>query len=186
MNALVSSKFMKREFFIHFSFWFSFFVLFSIFRNHITLSYWPFWVGGILGTALPDLDHFIYAFFLKPQELTAQRVGHLLKVRNIKRAVTLLYETRYERKSLVFHTFIFQLIFAVLAFFVLSSSTSIFARGMVLAFLIHLSVDQLADFMDMKNLGNWGNLFPKEMDRKHSIIYMFASVLLIILMGVLM
>lgn len=176
---------MRREFFIHFSFWFSFFVLFTIFGNHLTLSYWPFWVGGLLGTILPDLDHFIYALFLDPQELTAQRVGHLLRGRNIKRVITLLYETRYERKSLVFHTFIFQLIFVILAFLILTSSTSILARGVVLAFLIHLSVDQLADLMDIKTLGNWGNLFPKEMDRKYSIIYITGTMLLTLLMGIL-
>ena len=177
---------MRREFFIHFSFWFSFFVLFSIVGGHLTLNYWPFWVGGLLGTALPDLDHFIYALFLDPQELTAQRVEHLLKGRNIKRVVTLLYETRYERKSLVCHTFIFQAIFIVLSFLVLSSSTSIFARGVVLAFLVHISVDQLADLMDIKNLNNWGNIFPKEMDQRFSLIYIIAIMLLTLLMGILM
>ncbi len=176
---------MRREFFIHFSFWFSFFVLFTILGNNLTFSYWPFWVGGLIGTILPDLDHIIYALFLDPQELTAQRVGHLLRGKNIKRVITLLYETRYERKSLVFHTFIFQIIFFVLAFLVLSSSTSLFAKGLVLAFLIHLSVDQLADFIDIKTLGNWGSLFPKEMDRKYSMIYILSTMLLTLLMGIL-
>lgn len=177
---------MKREFFIHFSFWFSFFVIFSIVGNHLKIYYWPFWVGGLIGTTLPDLDHFIYALFLDPQELTSQRVGHLLKGGNIKRVITLLYETRYERKNLVFHTFLFQTIFVVLTFLVLSSSTSIFARGVVLAFLIHLSVDQLVDFVDIKSLETWGNIFPKELDKKYTIIFMSASALLILLMGILM
>lgn len=176
---------MKREFFIHFSFWLSFFVLFTILGNHLTLNYWPFWVGGLLGSILPDLDHLIYAIFLDPQELTAQRVSYLLKEKNIKRVVTLLYETRYERKNLIFHTFVFQIIFIVLTFLVLTSSTSILARGVVLAFLIHLSVDQFADFIDIKTLENWGNLFPKEMDRKYSIIYITGTMLLTLLMGIL-
>lgn len=176
---------MKREFFIHFAFWFSFFVLISVFKNSLSLSYWPFWVGGIIGTVLPDIDHLIYAFFMDPQELTSQRAVYLLRKRNILRMISLLFETRHDRGNLVFHTFISQIFFLVLSFLILSSSSSLLAIGIVLGFSIHLSVDQLADITGIKNLDNWGNLIPFEFRKKYSPLYVFASFIVIFLMGIL-
>lgn len=134
---------------------------------------------------LPDIDHFIYAFFLDPQELTSQRVGYLLKKKNIFRSITLLYETRHDRKNLVFHTFISQIIFLMLTFLILSSSTSILAMGIVLSFSIHLSVDQLADLVDIKTLDNWGNLISFDYEKRHATFYVGASFATILLMGIL-
>ncbi len=177
---------MRREFFIHFAFWLSFFVLLSIFKNYLSLSYWPFWVGGILGTILPDIDHLIYVFFLNPQELTSQRVHFLVKKKDFFRVITLLYETRYERKNLVLHTFLFQIIFLALTIFIMSSSASLLVRGVVLAFLIHLAIDQLADMFDTKSLGNWGQLFSTELNYRWSVLYVSASFLLVFIIGILM
>ena len=102
---------MRRELFIHFSFWLSFFVLITLVKQLFNLSYWPFWVGGVVGLFLPDIDHLVYVFFLQPQELTSQRVNFLLDKREVKRTLELLYETRSERTGLIFHTILFQLIF---------------------------------------------------------------------------
>lgn len=177
---------MRRESFVHFAFWLSFIVLISILKNYLTLDYWPFWVGGLVGTVIPDLDHFIYVLFLNPHELTSQRVNFLMKKRDVFRVVSLLYETRYERKNLVFHTFLFQIIFIAFTFFIVSSSLSIFVRGLVLSFSLHLIVDQLVDIFDMGNLDNWGRLISTDLTKKGSIYYVSASFLLLLLMGILM
>lgn len=170
---------MRREFFIHFAFWFSFFVLVSVFKNFLSLSYWPFWVGGLVGTVLPDIDHLIYVLFLNPHELTSQRVNFLLQKREVLRVVTLLYETRSERKNLVFHTLIFQIIFFAFTLFIISSSGSIFVYGIVLAFCLHIIIDQLADILEVKNLSNWGKLFSFDLDQRKSIYYLTASILVL-------
>jgi len=177
---------MRREFFIHFAFWFSFFVLVSVFKNFLSLSYWPFWLGGIIGTLIPDIDHLIYVFFLNPQELTSQRVNFLVRKREIFRVITLLNETRSERKNLIFHTFLFQIIFLVFTFFIITSSTSILVYGIVIAFLVHLFVDQLADILDIKSLSNWGSLFSFDLNYNKSILYISASFLLVCIMGFLL
>jgi hypothetical protein len=177
---------MRRELFIHLSFWFCFFVFISLFKNFLSLSYWPFWVGGALGVILPDIDHLIYVFFMNPQDLTSQRVGFLLKKREIGRTISLLYETRNERKGLIFHTCLFQIIFLILTFLIVSSSTSIFGTGLVLSFSLHLWVDQLIDLVDLKNLNNWGNILPFELNFKRSEVYLGSVFLLLCVMGFLM
>jgi len=177
---------MKRELFIHFSFWFAFFVFLAVLKHYFALGYWPFWLGGIVGVVLPDLDHIIYVYFVKPQELTSQRVNYLVNKGDLWRSIELLYETRNERMGLIFHTIFFQLIFFVLTFWTMSSSGSLFGRGIVLSFILHLSVDQLIDLNDLKNLENWFNYLPFKLDFRQSKNYWMISTAVILGMGILM
>lgn len=177
---------MKRELFIHFSFWFAFFIVVALIKQYLNISSWPFWVGGLMGIFLPDLDHIIYVLFLKPQELTSQRFGFLMNKREVGRSISLLYETRSERKSLIFHTVLFQLIFLILTFWMVSSSASLFGKGLVLSFSLHLNVDQIMDLVDLKSFENWLKASPIYLDLQKAKIYWTASFLLICVLGFLM
>jgi len=177
---------MRRELFIHLAYSFSFFVFISLFRHFLTINYWPFWLGGLVGVFLPDIDHLIYVFFLSPQELTSQRINFLLGKGEVKRMVELFYETRTERRGLIFHTFFFQIIFLILTFWLISSSASLFGRGLVLSFALHLSVDQITDLLDMKSLDNWAKFLPIKFDYRTAGIYSVAGILLVCFMGFLM
>jgi hypothetical protein len=177
---------MKRDSFVHFSFWISFFIFVSIIKHYFNLDSWPFWVGGIVGTILPDIDHLIYVMFLSPQELTSQRVGFLWNRKEYKRMIQLLYETRSERKNLIFHSLFFQLIFFALTFFIMTSSVSVFAKGLVLSFALHLSTDQIIDLTELKNLDNWKAYLPFDLDFRKSEIYVVASTLFVCAFGFLM
>ena len=176
---------MRRELFLHLSYWFSFFVLVSLVGRFFDVSYWPFWFGGLLGVFLPDLDHLVYVFFLQPQELTSQRVNFLMDKREVKRIITLLYETRSERRGLVFHTAFFQIIFLVLTFWIITSSGSLFGKGLVLSFSLHLLIDQMVDLIDLKNFGNWLRFSPWYLDLSKAKIYWLVMFILTILFGVL-
>ncbi len=177
---------MKRELFLHFSFWFSFFIFVALVKHYFALSYWPFWLGGLLGVILPDIDHLLYVYFIKPTDLTSQRVNYLVNKKELFRSAELLYETRSERNGLIFHTIFFQLIFFVLTFWMLSSSGSMFGRGLVLSFILHLSVDQIIDLNDLKSLENWFTNLPFTFDFQKSRVYWIASTVVILAMGFLM
>lgn len=177
---------MKKELFIHFAFWFSFFVFITLTHKYFNLSYWPFWVGGMVGTLLPDLDHFIYIFFIKPQDLTSQRVNYLLDKRELIRSIELIYETRNERSGLIFHSIFFQIIFFILTFWMLSSSGSMFGRGLVLAFSFHLIIDQLVDLKETGNLDNWLKYLAIQLDLNQSRIYLAVSLIAVCIVGFLM
>ncbi len=111
----------------------AFFALITVYKGLYDLYYLPFWIGGIIGTILPDVDHLIYIYVIKPTDLSSQRVASYINKRDVKSAVRVLYESRIERVSLIFHTAHFQLIFLVLAFLVVTSSGSPLGRGIVLA-----------------------------------------------------
>ena len=139
---------MKNKAFIYISFLVSFFLFISLYRNWLDLVYWPFWLGGLVGIVLPELDHIVYVFFSNPQEVTSQRVQFLCKNKQFKRCARLLLSTGQERMGLIFHTILFQAIFFVLTFWVMTSSTSLFGKGIVLAFCLHLAIDQIDRFLE--------------------------------------
>lgn len=177
---------MKREAFIHYSFWFFFFVFIAIVKRYFALSDWGFWVGGIIGTILPDIDHIIYFYFVSPTDLTSQRFDFMAQKGHFKRMAELLYDTRSERRGLIFHTIFFQIIFFILTFWMLSSSGSLFGRGLVLAFALHLTVDQLMDITQLGNLKNWMKYLPFNLNEDQERLYWLGSALLLLVFGFLL
>jgi len=177
---------MRKELTTHFIFWLIYFVAIVLLKHYFSLSHILFVIGGLLGVILPDLDHLIYAYFVKPQDLTSQRIDYLVNKNEIKRTVELLYETREERRELIFHSIFFQGIFFILMFWVLSSSGSLLGRGLVLSFMLHLSVDQFIDLKNTNNLGSWLKNLPFGLDINQSKIYWITTTSLVVLMGILM
>lgn len=177
---------MKNKAFIYISFLVSFFLFISLCRNWLDLSYWPFWLGGVVGIVLPELDHIVYVFFSNPQEVTSQRVRFLCINKQYKRCSQLLLSTTQERTRLIFHTVLFQAIFLVLTFWVMTSSTSLFGRGIVLAFSLHLVIDQIVGFLEKGELSSWFWQTPISLDRKQTITMLAVIILLVLIFGFLL
>lgn len=137
---------MKKEIINYFLFWLGYFVFLTLVNSLYSLNYWPLYVGGLVGLFMPNIDHLLHIFVFQPQELTSQRVLALVKNKQFKEALILIYDTREERTGLIFHTFLFQIIFTVLTFWVVSSSGSLFARGLVLAYLLSLTIFNLKKY----------------------------------------
>jgi hypothetical protein len=68
----------------------------------------------------------------------------------------------------------------------MSSSSSLFGKGLVLSFALHLSIDQLVDLTEMKSLSNWFKFLPISLDLNKSKIYWASGLLLVLVMGFLM
>ena len=177
---------MKKELLIHFSFLVSFFIFVSIVKGWLTFSFWPLWLGGLVGSLLPDADHLIYIYLLRPHELTSQRVNQMLGKRRFSDSLRLLAETRSERTKLIFHTATFQLIFLVLTFLVVTSSASIFGRGLVLAFYLHLLIDQAVDLVETGSLDNWFRELPVTLNSSQIKGYWLIMLFVVIIFGFLL
>ncbi len=134
---------MRRVFFIHFAFFVSVFILFALFRGWLSFPYWTFWVGGVLGTIIPESDQLLYVFFINPQELSSQRVVFLIKNRNFLGALRLLFETKGERHDLIFHTNTFLFVSGILFFWILTSSGNVLGFGLILGLTLDLLLDRL-------------------------------------------
>lgn len=174
---------MRKETIIHFIFFISFFLFASLVRGWFEVPYIFFWLGGLVGTLLPEVDHLIYIYFLNPQEHTSLRVMHKVSIKDITGVFSLLADTRTERKNLVFHTALFQLVFVILSFLVITSSGSIFGRGLVLAFLIHLLIDQIIDYVEIGNLNNWFRILKISLDNEKTRIYISVVAVIVLFFG---
>jgi hypothetical protein len=174
---------MKKEIVLHFIYAFVFFVLLSLIRGLFDLHYWPLWLGAIVGTILPNVDHLVYAYFLKPEELISQRITYLNQERNYPKAMEIMAESRYDRSGYVLHTAPFQVIFLVLTFLVTYSSSSLLGRGLVLAFSLHLLVDQFQDLMTTGELRRWFANTAIPLDVKSSKIYFSVMTFVFLLLA---
>lgn len=177
---------MRKELITHFSFFIAFFVFISLYKGWFELSFLPFWFGGILGTFFPDVDHLIYIYFLRPQELISQKASELLGKREVKKALYLLTETRTQREKLVFHTTYFQILFLVFTFLVVTSSGSLLGRGLVLAFSLHLLVDQFVDLRETGRLATWFKELPAGFETTQMRWYLIIVAILLLIFGFLL
>lgn len=174
---------MKRQLLIYIVSFLIFFVLISLARGWFSTVFLAFWIGGLIGAILPDVDHLIYIYFLKPHELTSQRATRMLSRGEVWSTLNLLATTRSERTNLIFHNAAFQIIFLIFSFFVLSSSGSFLGRGIVLSFLLHLLVDQYIDFQQVGSIGHWTKSLELKLDHKQSVFYWLAVGLILVFYG---
>lgn len=170
---------MKKEAIIHFSSMVLFFIVLTVFKKYFAINYIFFWLGGVVGTLAPDIDHIIY-LYRHPHELTSQRVNYMLQKKEIIATFELMAMTRSERKALIFHTFLVQVIFLLLVVWVLTSSGSLFGRGLVLSFALHISVDQIVDLLKTENLSNWVGRFQIQLTKEQSTLVVIGFLVLLV------
>ncbi|MBI3397039.1 hypothetical protein HY045_01035 [Candidatus Woesebacteria bacterium] len=176
---------MKKELAVHFVSMVVLFFLIALFKQTFNLNVIWFFVGGVLGTFLPDVDHFIYIYYLAPQELTSQRATTMLGRGNVWAALDLLTDTRYERSKLIFHTVVFQAVFTLLAFLVVTSSGSLLGKGLVLAFLLHFVVDQFIDLIKIETLTNWFSSLNINLTKEKMTLFWVFNLIVVLLFGFL-
>jgi hypothetical protein len=171
---------MKKELAIHLFLFVILFLLITLLRRYFVPSYIAFWLGGVVGTVLPDIDHLIYVYYLRPHELTSQRAIYAIKRREILNTFNLLAATRNERTQLIFHSAWFQLLFLAVTFWVITSTDSIFAKGIVIAFSLHLVIDQLMDLQQNGDMNNWFSQLTFKLDREKALFFSIAMLLILL------
>jgi hypothetical protein len=114
--------------------------------------------GWILGWLLAEADHVLYATMCNPQELTCQRVRAEMGKKDWRRAWQLLQETKFERTKLPVRNVLTGFVMTGLGIWVVTSSGSLLAAGLVFGFGIRLFSELLTD-TDYKK---WYWVFARE------------------------
>ena len=162
---------------------FAFLILIALYKQWIAIEYLPLLFGGIIGTLLPDVDHLIYVYFLRPNENMSKQVSSLVENKNFIKSWNILANTRTERKNLIIHSAHFQLIFLAFAFLVITSSGSLLGRGLVLAFSLHILIDQIIDYMETKNLDHWFTKIPLPLSVEQKRWYLVGNIVILLILG---
>jgi hypothetical protein len=174
----------RKELFTHLLVTFVFFAVLTLVNKFFNLAYWPLWLGGVAGAFLADLDHLIYVYFLEPNDLNSQRFVFLRNQGNLFKAFDVLAVSRHERTKLILHTALFQVIFLILTYLVVSTSGSLLAKGIVLAFSLHLLVDQFVDLLSLGSLDIWFKSVNLTIDKEKSIFYWLGMLSLLLFIGI--
>ena len=109
-----------------------------------TLELIVFWLGGLVGTFLIDLDHWLYLLVIHPNHPGTLKLKAFLSQKQYQNAWNFFYQTRPERRRLAFHSALFQPAFYVLIFFVVTSTTNQFGVAMVMVMALQLLYEELS------------------------------------------
>lgn len=118
-------------------------------------------LGLLTGSFFLDIDHLVFWFYLRPNLEESRLALVAWKKGDFRSLLKLLESTRFNHTNLIFHHYFFQVVIALISFFVFTSSSFVFAKAFLLAINIHLLVDEINDFFqNPKYLQNW--LFARE------------------------
>ena len=124
-------------------------------------------VGWVIGYFLAELDHIFYAYACNPQELSCQRVRSEMEKRNWRNAWGILKETAGERTRLPVSNILTGFVVAIVGIWVVTSSGSMLASGVVLG----LGVRLLVAFWRSADYSKWYWLFARQFEqREHRLI----------------
>lgn len=156
--------------------------------NKVGINTWLFgslalWLGGLIGTFLLDIDHLLYTLWVYPAEPTSLQVKSLIKQNRFKEVLVLLKNTARERTKLAFHSALFQPIFYLFCFWVLTSTSDLLGKGLVMAMALHLLADELEPLLkgEEERLKMW--LFWQvnmDVSLKQQKLFVFVMILIFI------
>jgi len=175
---------MKKDLLLHITFWLAFFIFSTLIKGWISLSYINFWLGGLIGVLLPDIDYFIYSYFLKPKEKASLEIASSFSQKRLDKSLDLI-ATKYKNVSgLLVHSALFQLILLVSAF-TIGISTGLLGKGLILSFLLHLLIDEVQSLRSDQEFNRWFEVFPFNLTLEQKKLFLFAnfiSLFILILM----
>lgn len=162
-----------------------YFALAGLFNRLYRPEHIVFYIGGLLGILLPLVDRFLLKYLLKPKKFAVDQAITDLEHGNINKSLGELGEYDNTKDKLIFHTAVFQLLFLIIAFYIVSSSRHLLASGIVLGFMLHLSIAQGLDLRDLKTIDHWFRNFPISLDQRQKIWFFVGNIVFLLLFGFL-
>lgn len=123
-------------------------IIFKILVKSFVLDLYTLWwlLGAVVGFLFVFTDRFVYSFLVKPEEALGLRLKELFGTGKVIQGIVTLLNERHEQKELIMRSFLFVVVWIVLAILTVTSVSAPFARGLLLGIGIHLVFDLLYDF----------------------------------------
>lgn len=140
-------------------------------------------VGLIIGFAMAELDHWLYALMCNPQEVACLRVRGEIQAFRLKNAWEMLQQTKAERTKLPVRNALTGLIVAGLGVWLVTSSGSLLAAGIVFG----LNIKLLTDFLTDPDYNKWYWLVARPITplENRFVKWAWAGLTVIQLMGII-
>lgn len=121
---------------------------------NLSLLWWL--LGGMIGFLFVFLDRFFYQAISNSDETLGIRIKDIFAQKNFLGGMAQLLSEQFNQKEMVMRSFLFLIVWFVLAIFTMTSVVNFFARGLVLGIGTHLMFDLVYDFVkDKERLDLW-------------------------------
>jgi hypothetical protein len=160
-----------------------YFGLITTLRFRFNLTALLFLLGGLFGMLFVFVDRFVHAYITRPEEHLSLQVKHLIAKKRFWDACKLLSSRGDEQRYLAIRSVFFMGAWIPAAFFVLTSTGSMFAIGLVMGIGLNLVRD---GFLGLSNLDKlkWRLFWPIKRtfsDTEAKTVVIVFTVLFIIL-----
>ncbi len=136
----------------------------------------PFWIGGLLGMNILDVDHLLYVSTHLEEE-ACQKFIKLWRERRYKEAIFHIVGSHKKFNRKILHNAIFATALATFAVFLaLISHGSSFQIGLILSMFLHLLKDIISDINNMEHLKGWLFWYIKK-PVSNGILIIYVSLL---------
>lgn len=148
----------------------------------INLLWWM--LGAVIGFMLVFLDRLINSLFANSDEALIPQIKEKIGKKEIREGLLMLLNEKHEQKELVMRSFLFMLVWIIMALFTITSVNSQFARGLMLGIGTHLIFDFVFDyFWDKERFDTWfwqiKRVFSK--DEKKWIVFAFGAIYVLLI-----
>ncbi len=161
-------------------------IVLTLLKGWFSYSYALVWFGLLMGFYLPIIDHIIYAFILRPELEVSKNIRSMISVKRAKELVSYIKQTQEERQKLIIHTAYFQIVFLLLTFFILTSSSSLFGRGLVYGLSLALFIEELFYFREKGNLDRWFSEMKITLDANRTKLYLYAVGFVVLILTIIL
>jgi hypothetical protein len=132
---------MKREDWLTLLFFTGYYLLISIWLWPSPVALIGWWVGGILSLGFEYVDRLIYIYVNQPEAPLSLALKRLLATKHYQAALRLLSHRRHEQTRLMGKSVVFMAVFVPLMYYILSSTTSYLALGLLMGIGLLIILD---------------------------------------------
>ncbi len=167
-------------------------VILTLAKSWFNYSFAFVWLGVLTGYYFPFLDYVFYAYIIRPDAEVSRNIrskisaGNLVSLRKNKELISFIEAQASKFEKFTIHTAYFQVVFVIVTFFILSSSTSFFGRGMVYGIFLALFAEQTLAFLRTKNINRWFADTPFLLDYHQTKVYLYANAFVLLIFTIML
>lgn len=150
-------------------------------RWEFGISVLAWWLGAMLGFVFVFFDRIVYVFWQNPEDVLSLKLKELLARGKVGLGLATLLEERQQQERLIIRSFLFVVVWLLLAIFAVFSVGSYFGRGFILGLGLHLVMDVARDFWG-KSMGGWFWQIKRQLTEQEIATMVWGFLILAVLL----
>ena len=124
----------------------------TLLGRHFQPEFLLFWFGTMMGAVLLYFDPLVSAYLTSQTTPLYQEIKELVRQRKFGKLLVKELPSHHEEESSILHSALFQVTLTILAFYIVTSSGSLLASGLVMGMVLHLVRDEVEEWKETEKL----------------------------------